>query len=223
MRGQRNAGAAAADRRHRALRAGTGDVRHRGRLQERAAPARSPRRRPRCRPPRRGRARRGPRTARRGHPARRRGHRPGALPVHTARPRAPDAPRRQAVTRPAPQPAEPAACPDAAPRPKVWFVGAGPGAADLLTLRAVSVIVAGVHSGDPALWGAVQEQREVCNELGLPHETIPGVSAYSAVAAIAGRELTVPGVAQSVILTRLGGGKTPMPPGEGITDLARHS
>jgi len=155
----------------------------------------------------------------------------------------------------------------------VWFVGAGPGAADLLTLRAVSVIgtadivlwaaslvhpdvlqhakpdaelvdsarlpleeartlyqralaqrliVARVHSGDPALWGAVQEQREVCDELGLPHETIPGVSAYSAVAAIAGRELTVPGVAQSVILTRLGGGKTPMPPGEGITDLARH-
>ena len=177
------------------------------------------------------------------------------------------------MTRPAPQPAEPAACPDAAPRPKVWFVGAGPGAADLLTLRAVSVIgtadivlwaaslvhpdvlqhakpdaelvdsarlpleeartlyqralaqrliVARVHSGDPALWGAVQEQREVCDELGLPHETIPGVSAYSAVAAIAGRELTVPGVAQSVILTRLGGGKTPMPPGEGITDLARH-
>ncbi len=177
------------------------------------------------------------------------------------------------MTRPAPQPAEPAACPDAAPRPKVWFVGAGPGAADLLTLRAVSVIgtadivlwaaslvhpdvlqhakpdaelvdsarlpleeartlyqralaqrliVARVHSGDPALWGAVQEQREVCDELGLPHETIPGVSAYSAVAAIARRELTVPGVAQSVILTRLGGGKTPMPPGEGITDLARH-
>jgi len=177
------------------------------------------------------------------------------------------------VTRPEPQPPEQAACPDAAASPKVWFVGAGPGAADLLTLRAATVmgtadivlwaaslvhpdvlqhakpdaelvdsarlplegartlyqralaqrlIVARVHSGDPALWGAVQEQREVCDELGLPHETIPGVSAYSAVAAIAGRELTVPGVAQSVILTRLGGGKTPMPPGEGIRDLARH-
>ncbi len=177
------------------------------------------------------------------------------------------------MTRPEPQPPEQAACPDAAASPKVWFVGAGPGAADLLTLRAATVmgtadivlwaaslvhpdvlqhakpdaelvdsarlplegartlyqralaqrlIVARVHSGDPALWGAVQEQREVCDELGLPHETIPGVSAYSAVAAIAGRELTVPGVAQSVILTRLGGGKTPMPPGEGIRDLARH-
>src|SRR5262249_36347588 len=119
---------------------------------------------------------------------------------------------------------------------KVWFVGAGPGAADLLTLRAAAVIaaadiviwasslvsadvlehtragaqivdsaalpledvralyaralaeglvVARIHSGDPALWGAVQEQRELCDELGLPHETVPGVSAYSAVAALA--------------------------------------
>ena len=158
-------------------------------------------------------------------------------------------------------------------RAKVWFIGAGPGAADLLTLRAAAVIaaadvviwasslvqaevleharpgaqivdsaalpledvralyeralaedlvVARIHSGDPALWGAVQEQRELCDELGLAHETIPGVSAYSAVAALAGRELTIPELAQSVILTRLGGGKTPMPPGEEIADFARH-
>src|SRR5262249_60988051 len=66
------------------------------------------------------------------------------------------------------------------------------------------------------------EQRELCDELGLAHETIPGVSAYSAVAALAGRELTIPELAQSVILTRLGGGKTPMPPGEEIADFARH-
>ena len=159
------------------------------------------------------------------------------------------------------------------PRAKVWFVGAGPGAADLLTLRAASVIatadvvvwasslvhadvlaharpgaqivdsaalpledvralyeralaedlvVARIHSGDPALWGAVQEQRELCDQLGLPHETVPGVSAYSAVAALAGRELTIPELAQSVILTRLGGGKTPMPAGEELAALARH-
>lgn len=158
-------------------------------------------------------------------------------------------------------------------RAKVWFVGAGPGAADLLTLRAARVIgeadvvvwaaslvhpdvldqarpgaevidsaqlplegvrplyqrarddglvVARIHSGDPALWGAVQEQRDLCDELGLPHETIPGVSAYAAVAALADRELTVPEVAQSVVLTRLGGGKTPMPPGEEVRELARH-
>lgn len=158
-------------------------------------------------------------------------------------------------------------------RAKVWFVGAGPGAADLLTLRAARVIaaadvvvwaaslvhpdvlgharpdaeivdsaalplegvrplyeralaeglvVARVHSGDPALWGAVQEQRELCDDLGLAHETVPGVSSYAAVAAIAGRELTVPEVAQSVILTRLGGGKTPVPAGEGLRALAAH-
>ena len=161
----------------------------------------------------------------------------------------------------------------ASSRPKVWCVGAGPGAADLLTLRAAAVIaaadvvvwasslvhadvlaharpgaqivdsaalpledvralyeralatdlvVARIHSGDPALWGAVQEQRELCDELGLPHETVPGVSAYSAVAALAGRELTIPELAQSVILTRLGGGKTPMPAGEELAGLARH-
>ncbi|MGH3341790.1 MAG: precorrin-4 C(11)-methyltransferase [Carbonactinosporaceae bacterium] len=158
-------------------------------------------------------------------------------------------------------------------RAKVWFVGAGPGAADLLTLRAVRVIaeadmviwaaslvhadvlaharpdaeivdsaqlplegvcplyaragqnglvVARIHSGDPALWGAVQEQRELCDAIGIEHETIPGVSAFSAAAALVDRELTVPEVAQSVILTRLGGGKTPMPAGEGIRDFARH-
>ena len=85
-------------------------------------------------------------------------------------------------------------------------------------------MVARIHSGDPALWGAVQEQRELCDELGLPHEIVPGVSAFSAVAALAGRELTVPEVAQSVILTRLGGGKTPMPAGEEIARVrpARH-
>ncbi|MFG1919480.1 precorrin-4 C(11)-methyltransferase [Micromonospora sp. NPDC048898] len=156
---------------------------------------------------------------------------------------------------------------------KVWFVGAGPGAADLLTLRAARVIadadiviwaaslvhadvlgharagaeivdssqlpiegvlplyqraaeqgltVARIHSGDPALWGAVQEQLDLCRALGLAVEIVPGVSSFTAVAAIVGRELTVPEVAQSVILTRLEGGKTPMPPGERVRDFARH-
>ncbi|WP_431975372.1 precorrin-4 C(11)-methyltransferase [Micromonospora haikouensis] len=156
---------------------------------------------------------------------------------------------------------------------KVWFVGAGPGAADLLTLRAARVIgaadvvvwaaslvhadvltharadaeivdssqlpmegvlplyeraaargltVARIHSGDPALWGAVQEQLDLCRALGLAVEVVPGVSAFTAVAALVGRELTIPEVAQSVILTRLEGGKTPMPPGERVRDFARH-
>ena len=158
-------------------------------------------------------------------------------------------------------------------RAKVWFVGAGPGAPDLLTLRGARVIaesdiviwaaslvdagvleharhdaeivdsaglplegvralyeraarddlvVARIHSGDPALWGAVQEQREICDTLGLPYETVAGVSAVGAVAAAVERELTVPEVAQSVVLTRLGGGKTPMPDRERVSEFARH-
>jgi precorrin-4/cobalt-precorrin-4 C11-methyltransferase len=158
-------------------------------------------------------------------------------------------------------------------RGRVVFVGAGPGAADLLTLRAARRIaeadvvvwaaslvqaevleharpdaeivdssqlpmegvlpiyrraardgltVARIHSGDPALWGAVQEQLDRCRELDLAVEIVPGVSAFSAVAAIAERELTVPRVAQSVVLTRLEGGRTPMPAGESVREFARH-
>src|SRR5690349_5926222 len=90
--------------------------------------------------------------------------------------------------------------------------------------RAVAegLVVARIHSGDPSLWGAVQEQFDRCVELGLDVEIVPGVSAFGAVAAAAGRELTIPEVAQSVILTRLEGGKTPMPPGESIREFARH-
>ncbi|GAA3725032.1 precorrin-4 C(11)-methyltransferase [Salinactinospora qingdaonensis] len=156
---------------------------------------------------------------------------------------------------------------------KVTFVGAGPGAADLLTIRAVRAIeaadvviwaaslvqaevldharpdaeivdsakvpmeevlpyykraatdgvrVARIHSGDPALWGAVQEQLDRCAELGVQTEIIPGVASFSAVAALVERELTIPEVAQSVILTRLGGGKTPMPEGEDVRAFAEH-
>ena len=154
-----------------------------------------------------------------------------------------------------------------------FFVGAGPGAPDLLTLRGAQAIatadvviwasslvdqrvlaharqsaeivdsaklpmegvlpyyeraaqqklrVARVHSGDPSLWGAIQEQLEQCQTLGLDTEIVPGVSSFTAVAARIGRELTIPEVAQSVILTRLGGGKTPMPPGEQVAEFARH-
>lgn len=156
---------------------------------------------------------------------------------------------------------------------KVTIVGAGPGAADLLTFRAARAIaeadvviwaaslvqaevleharadaeildsaamsledvvavyeralreglrVARIHSGDPALWGGTQEQVDRCERLGIEVEIVPGVSSFSAVAALAGRELTIPEVAQSVILTRLGGGKTPMPPGEEVREFARH-
>ena len=62
----------------------------------------------------------------------------------------------------------------------------------------------------------------MCRALGLAVEIVPGVSSFTAVAAIVRRELTVPEVAQSVILTSLDGGKTPMPPGERVRDFARH-
>ena len=88
--------------------------------------------------------------------------------------------------------------------------------------RAEGLRVARIHSGDPALWGGTQEQLDRCADLGVETEIVPGVSAFSAVAALAGRELTIPEVAQSVILTRLGGGKTPMPPGEEVREFARH-
>jgi precorrin-4/cobalt-precorrin-4 C11-methyltransferase len=156
---------------------------------------------------------------------------------------------------------------------RVVFVGAGPGAADLITVRGAEAVraadivvwaaslvhpdvlgyarpgaeivdsaaltlestvhifrraaardlrVARLHSGDPALWGALQEQLDACAALGVATEVVPGVSAFSALAAAAQRELTVPRVAQSVVLTRLGGGKTPMPAGESVADFARH-
>ena len=80
--------------------------------------------------------------------------------------------------------------------------------------------VARIHSGDPALWGGTQEQHELCSRLGLETEVIPGVSSFTAVAALVQRELTIPEVAQSVVLTRLEGGKTPMPERETVRAFA---
>lgn len=162
--------------------------------------------------------------------------------------------------------------PGGGPAPYVWFVGAGPGAADLLTFRAARALaaadvviwasslvnaeilahtregaevldskgmtleevveryrvaaarsetVARVHSGDPGLYGAVHEQIAALEDLGVAWEIIPGVSSVAAAAAAAGRELTVPEVAQSVICTRLAG-RTPVPAGEGVAGLAAH-
>jgi len=81
--------------------------------------------------------------------------------------------------------------------------------------------VARIHSGDPSLWGAVLEQVEFCEELGLDWEIVPGVSSLGAAAASIGRELTVPEVAQSVILTRRAS-RTPMPNNEDIRAFAAH-
>ncbi len=157
---------------------------------------------------------------------------------------------------------------------KVWFVGAGPGAADLLTFRgaaaiaaadvvvwagslvaaevlvharagaevldssdrtleevtavydravAEGLVVARVHSGDPTLYGAIQEQIAECERRGLAWEIVPGVSSMAAAAAAVGRELTIPGVAQSVVITRMATRtSSSMPPGERVRELAGH-
>src|SRR3712207_1246884 len=155
---------------------------------------------------------------------------------------------------------------------RVFFIGAGPGSPDLLTIRGSRLIgeadvvvwarslvhegvleyaspgaeivesttiplegvrelyqravaedlaVARVHSGDPSIYGAVMEQIELCEELGLSWEIVPGVSSMGAAAAAIGRELTVPEVSQSVILTRRAS-RTPMPEGEEIRSFAAH-
>jgi precorrin-4/cobalt-precorrin-4 C11-methyltransferase len=155
----------------------------------------------------------------------------------------------------------------------ISFVGAGPGAADLVTLRgaarlraaevvvwASSLVPEGLldhcrpgvdvhdsatmtledvlavyeehddatpivrlHSGDPSLYGAIAEQLDWCLAHGRSWEIVPGVSSVSAAAAAVGRELTVPGVSQSLVLTRLAGRTAAsMPDGEGVAAFATH-
>lgn len=81
--------------------------------------------------------------------------------------------------------------------------------------------VARVHSGDPSLYGAIGEQIRHLRALGIPFEIVPGVTAVAACAALLESELTLPGVSQTVILTRYGH-NSPMPEGEALEDLARH-
>ncbi|MDX3732879.1 precorrin-4 C(11)-methyltransferase [Streptomyces caniscabiei] len=154
----------------------------------------------------------------------------------------------------------------------VYFIGAGPGAADLITVRgarrlaacqvclyAGSLVprellaecppdarlvdtarldldqitaelvraheeghdVARLHSGDPSVFSAVAEQMRRLDATGVPYEVVPGVPAFAAAAAALKRELTVPTVGQTVILTRIAQQATAMPDGEDLATLGR--
>ncbi|MFW5500864.1 MULTISPECIES: precorrin-4 C(11)-methyltransferase [unclassified Maridesulfovibrio] len=83
-------------------------------------------------------------------------------------------------------------------------------------------IVARVHTGDPALYGAVQEQARLLREAGIEYEVIPGVTSACAAAAASSASFTVPGGTQTLILTRMAG-RTPVPESESLQKLAEHN
>lgn len=154
----------------------------------------------------------------------------------------------------------------------VHFIGAGPGAPDLITVRGLKLIqtcpvvlyagslvpaeivaeaqpnarvvdtaplhldeiiaeieaahakghdVARVHSGDPSIYGAIAEQMRRLDQLGIDYDVTPGVPAFAAAAAILKRELTLPDVAQSIVLTRTAVKASSMPAGETLENFAR--
>ena len=154
----------------------------------------------------------------------------------------------------------------------VHFIGAGPGAADVITVRGARllgeadvIIYAGslvnpalldykkegctvydsasmtleeviavmretqarggdtvrLHTGDPSLYGAIREQMDQLDELGIPYDVTPGVSSFSGAAAALEAEYTLPDVSQSVIITRMAG-RTPVPEGEKLSKMASH-
>lgn len=78
-----------------------------------------------------------------------------------------------------------------------------------------------LHTGDPALYGAIREQMDELDRLGLAYDVTPGVSAFSGAAAALQAEYTLPEVSQSVIITRMAG-RTPVPEGEQLRKLAAH-
>lgn len=111
-------------------------------------------------------------------------------------------------------------------RPGVPFEGTKERGLDEIVARMIEAARAGhevarLHSGDPSLYGAITEQLARLRAAGIPCRIIPGVSSVFAAAAELGVELTVPGVAQSVILTRVAG-RTGIPRGEELRSFARH-
>ncbi|MBQ7447322.1 MAG: precorrin-4 C(11)-methyltransferase [Eubacterium sp.] len=78
-----------------------------------------------------------------------------------------------------------------------------------------------LHTGDPGLYGAIQEQMDVLKKKGIPFDITPGVSSFSGAAAAVQREFTLPGISQSLILTRMEG-RTPVPERESLKKMAEH-
>ncbi|MCL6472080.1 MAG: precorrin-4 C(11)-methyltransferase [Firmicutes bacterium] len=87
--------------------------------------------------------------------------------------------------------------------------------------RGSDKIIARLHSGEPSLFGAIKEQIDWLRENGIDYEIVPGVSSFSASAAALSAELTLPGVSQTVVITRMAG-RTPVPEGQEISTLAKH-
>ena len=88
--------------------------------------------------------------------------------------------------------------------------------AELATAHATGHDVARLHSGDPSVFSAMAEQMRRLDTLQIPYDVTPGVPAYAAAAATLNRELTVPEVGQTVVLTRIGGSASAMPAGEDL-------
>jgi precorrin-4/cobalt-precorrin-4 C11-methyltransferase len=86
--------------------------------------------------------------------------------------------------------------------------------------RTRQIDVVRLHSGEPSIYGAIGEQMDALDRLGIAYEVVPGISAFQAAAAALKVELTAPEIAQTVILTRALG-RTPMPPSEDLSSLAR--
>lgn len=110
-------------------------------------------------------------------------------------------------------------CPAGARKIDSWKLTLDEIVAELTRASAEGLDVARLHSGDPSVYSAMAEQMRRLDELGIPYDVTPGVPAYAAVAATLGRELTVPEVGQSVILTRLSLRSTAMPDGEDLATL----
>ncbi|MGB9840530.1 precorrin-4 C(11)-methyltransferase [Thermovenabulum sp.] len=88
------------------------------------------------------------------------------------------------------------------------------------TYEGENKIIVRLHTGDPTIYGAIAEQMEGLQKMGIDYEVVPGVSSFTAAGAVLKKEFTVPGLSQTVILTRLAG-KTPVPEREDLAQLSK--